>query len=301
MGPRGGQRSAHITGMASSESTYDERLGLVDCFEEYKEYFSQQHYKLLVHEALEGKRGGVGKLKYVLALARRCKTGAVSVELLANNIDQEYSLTPLRQHQQAREEEGKVMVRQKGGEAREGVAGYEDVDTEIDEPGQQNVEEQNKEEEEEEEEEGGRDGVLETFETSTTLVNAIDRNKQDHGRMKANKGGQGELRVVLQGDVNPEVTVVDMQCRLEGAHDNQEEQMRGSEQQAMVGSQKGVAEIVDVDDDEGDGQENQQEAGGEQQVRPQHCCREIAFAIGLVSVLPIPFLPLALFRSAFPS
>lgn len=134
--------------MASSKSTYAERLCLADSFEEYKEYFSKQHYEFLVHEALEETRRGVGKLKYVLALARRCKGGVVSVETLAEKVDKEYSLLPLPPQEQSGAEGAEGGGQQQIGMEGEGVAEFEDVDTEVDEPGQQDAKEQNNYEQE---------------------------------------------------------------------------------------------------------------------------------------------------------
>ena len=38
--------------MASAASTYDERLRVVDAFEEYKFYFSKAHFLFLIQESL---------------------------------------------------------------------------------------------------------------------------------------------------------------------------------------------------------------------------------------------------------
>ena len=120
--------------MASAESTYEERLRLADSFEGYKEYLSQAHFLFLVQEALEETRGGAAKIKYILALASRCKTGLVSVELLAKKIDKEYSLRPLQKEDGVREGQ---------------VDGWDDMDTDIEEVDGQNHEGQDKEREEE--------------------------------------------------------------------------------------------------------------------------------------------------------
>lgn len=125
--------------MASGASTYDERLGLADCFEEYKAYLSQQHYDFLAHEALEESRGGAGKLKYILALARRCKTGALSADILAKQIDKEYHVTPLPQEEQ------------EVGDEEETVEGHRVIDTEMNETDVRDEQEQTKEAEDKQE------------------------------------------------------------------------------------------------------------------------------------------------------
>ena len=129
--------------MASSESTYDERLRLADSFEECKEQLTPQHYKLLVHEALAETRVGTGKLKYILALARRCKSGAFSAKLLAEKVDKEYP----NQQQEHKGGEQQHEEGQRDGEAEGSVAGYEDIDTEVDEPKNQSGDEEEENEE----------------------------------------------------------------------------------------------------------------------------------------------------------
>lgn len=92
--------------MASAPDTYDERLKLVDTLDEYKYYFSKAHFLFLVEECLELNQGGPEKLRYIIGLARRCKTGVVSIELLAKQISREYSLPPLKQEQNGGAEGG---------------------------------------------------------------------------------------------------------------------------------------------------------------------------------------------------
>lgn len=121
--------------MASAASTYDERLRVVDAFEEYKFYFSKAHFLFLIQESLELTRGGPEKLKYILGLASRCKTGIVPIELLAKQIDKEYSLPPLLQEQE-------------GGISEARVQDSEDMETENDEGGDEKDEERDDEEEE---------------------------------------------------------------------------------------------------------------------------------------------------------
>ena len=138
------ERRVELHTMASAGSTaYSERISLVDCFEECKEYFSQRHYERMIHEALAETREGVDRLKYFLALARRCKSGVVPVSILAEKIDKEYSASPLPQEPE-------------GGEDGEGVDRHEDVGTEMGVADYQNREQEDKEEEEEEEEEEER-------------------------------------------------------------------------------------------------------------------------------------------------
>ena len=67
-------------------------------------------------------------------MASRCKTGLVSVELLAKKIDKEYSLRPLQKEDGVREGQ---------------VDGWDDMDTDIEEVDGQNHEGQDKEREEE--------------------------------------------------------------------------------------------------------------------------------------------------------
>lgn len=123
--------------MASARTnTYDERLRLVDAFEEYKFYFSKAHFLFLVQESLELARGGPEKIEYILGLASRCKTGVVSIELLAKQIDKEYSLPPLLQEQESEVDDGRVQE-------------SEDMETEDGEgDGQQGDEKQDDEEDE---------------------------------------------------------------------------------------------------------------------------------------------------------
>ncbi|CAN0472978.1 unnamed protein product, partial [Laminaria digitata] len=85
--------------MPSSGTTYNERVGLVDAFDECKELFSQKHFELLIHSALGKTREGAGKLKYILALARRCKSGVVPASVLAEKIEEEYPASPVPQEQ----------------------------------------------------------------------------------------------------------------------------------------------------------------------------------------------------------
>lgn len=115
--------------MASSVSPYEQKIHLVDAFEEFKFYFSKAHFLFLIQESLELTRGGPEKLKYILDLARRCKSGIVSIELLAKQIDHEYSLPPL-----LHEQEGEVN----GGRAQ----GCGEMETENDGGGGEEDEEQ---------------------------------------------------------------------------------------------------------------------------------------------------------------
>ena len=115
--------------MASDETAYEERLRLADSIEGYQKYLGQAHFLLLVQEALEETRGGAEKIKYILALASRCKSGLVSIELLAKKIDKEYSSRPL--------------LREKEVEVKEWrVGGSDNMDTDTDEAGDQNSEAQ---------------------------------------------------------------------------------------------------------------------------------------------------------------
>lgn len=82
---------------------------MVDAFQEHKFYFTKAHFLFLVQESLELTRGGAEKLKYILDLASRCKTGVVPIELLAKQIDKEYSLPPLLQEQGGEVDDGRVQ------------------------------------------------------------------------------------------------------------------------------------------------------------------------------------------------
>lgn len=105
--------------MASAESTYDDRLHLAGAVERYKEYLSQAHLPFLVQKALEETPGGTDKLDYILALAKKCKTGLVSVAFLATQIDKEYCLSPSRQEKEV-------------GVKEDRVEGWVDMDTDTD-------------------------------------------------------------------------------------------------------------------------------------------------------------------------
>ena len=121
--------------MASSVSPYEQKLRLVDAFEEHKFYFSKAHFLFLIQESLELTRGGPEKLKYILDLASRCKkSGIVSIELLAKQIDHEYSLTPL-------------LHGQEGGVNGSRGQGCGDMETENGEGGGEEDEEQDDQEE----------------------------------------------------------------------------------------------------------------------------------------------------------
>lgn len=110
--------------MASAESTYDERLRLAGSFERYKEFLSQTHLLFMVQEALEATPGGADKIDYILALAKKCKTGLVSVAFLATQIDKEYSLSPSLQEKE-------------GGVKEDRVEGWVDMDTDTEGVGDQ--------------------------------------------------------------------------------------------------------------------------------------------------------------------
>lgn len=126
--------------MASTACTYDDRLRLVDSLEEYKPYLSKAHFFFLVEESLELNQGGAEKLQYILGLANRCKTGVVPNELLAKQINKEYSLSP--------------SLQDKNGEAvrLRGQEQWADMEMDNDEDDNQADEQQDDEEEKEAEE-----------------------------------------------------------------------------------------------------------------------------------------------------